>query len=768
MRRLVCLLLMLLTAARPGAAQPLPPTPTPQAPTSPLLPSLATITPNAPTATVFPVFPLRPGSIEGNINDAAPAARYSFAAASGDSVTIHMDTTSGDLDPLLLLYAPDGRLLERNDDQASGNRNALIALTLDQSGTYTVEATRFVPEDIGGLASGSSGTFRLVLEIEGGEAPVSPGDPLGSRPDFGVPFTLIDYETFVGGTLDETTTTRYYAIGGQQGDLVRATSTRTNGDLVPRLRLLNRALETISREAQTTDFESSGYVTLPETGWYLLEITRADGSGRFDLYVTRLASEVLAVGSPVNGAFSPGAASASYIINARISERVAINVFTTEANSGISPELRLLNLNLREIDRATGERFATLNTTIPRSGQYILQVNNLAPGTSGGFRLRLTRLPPTAIRDQAEPIAYNNRYEGQIDDSAPLRFYAFSGKTGELVTLDMSAAGGNLSPYLILMDSDLNELAFNGASISGDAHIVQYRLPKDSVYYALATRNGLERGTSSGAYTLTLTAGAVALTPGAVAATLRWQGAADLNLFVRGASGQTVSWSTPRAADGGTLAIDSNTGCQTPSAEPVEHIVWETLLPGDYRVWAWYQDGCGSAAPVDFALTFDVDGERALGTEGRLLPDQRFETVVRVTDDGRGFVIEPGTVVSPSPQQRASEGGDPRIGYGETLTGALDDAVYARFFRFTGRAGEVVEINAETVAGSLDPIIILRDQNDSPLPGGSNDDADPATRNARLRYTLPADGDYIIVVTRFGARDGTTAGSFRMRLALGA
>lgn len=754
MKRLVCLILLtLLTSVRPGAAQ----EPTP---ISPLLPSLVT-----PTATQFPIFPLRPGSIEGNINDAAPAARYSFTATAGDSVTIRMDTTSGDLDPLLLLYAPDGTLLERNDDQASGNRNALIALTLDRNGTYVIEATRFVATDIGGLASGSSGTFRLVLEIEGGETPVSPSDPLGSRPDFGVPFTLIDYETFVAGTLDETTTTRYYAIGGQQGDLVRATSTRTNGDLVPRLRVLNRALETISREAQTTDFESSGYVTLPETGWYLLEVTRADGSGRFDLYVTRLASEVLAVGSPVNGTFTPGSASASYIINARISERIAVNVFTTETNSGITPELRLLNLNLREIDRATGERFATLNTDIPRSGQYILQVNNLSPGTSGGFRLRLTRLPPTEIREQAVPIAYNNRYEGQIDDSAPLQFYAFSGKTGELVTLDMSATSGNLSPYLILMDSDLNELAFNGVA-SRDAHIVQYRLPKDSVYYALATRNGLERGTSSGTYTLTLTAGAVALTPGAVAATLRWEGAADLNLFVRGASGQTASWSTPRTADGGTLEIDSNTGCQTPSAEPVEHIVWEALQPGDYRVWAWYQDACGSAAPVDFTLAFDVAGERVLAAEARLLPDQRYETVVRVTDDGRGFVIEPGTITQPSPQQRASEGGDPRISYGDTLTGVLDDTVYARFYRFTGRAGEVAEISAETVAGNLDPLIILRDENDNVLPGGSNDDADESTRNALLRYTLPADGDYIIAITRFGARAGTTTGSFRLRLAL--
>ncbi len=81
----------------------------------------------------MPIFPLSPGTVEGNINDAVPSVRYSFDANADDSVSISMDTTSGDLDPFLYLYAPDGSLLERNDDRESGNRNALIALTLTQA-----------------------------------------------------------------------------------------------------------------------------------------------------------------------------------------------------------------------------------------------------------------------------------------------------------------------------------------------------------------------------------------------------------------------------------------------------------------------------------------------------------------------------------------------------------------------------------------------------------------------------------------------------------
>ena len=65
----------------------------------------STPVPSAPgqPATPAPVFPLQPGTVEGNINDAAPSVRYSFDANADDSVSISMETTSGDLDPFLFL-----------------------------------------------------------------------------------------------------------------------------------------------------------------------------------------------------------------------------------------------------------------------------------------------------------------------------------------------------------------------------------------------------------------------------------------------------------------------------------------------------------------------------------------------------------------------------------------------------------------------------------------------------------------------------------------
>ncbi len=741
-KRLVFVLLLVLFAALPLAAQTGTPTPSPTATTTPI-----------------PVFPLRPGSVEGNINDTVPRLRYSFEANSGDSVSLRMENTSGDLDPLLFLYDPTGELLERNDDLQTGNRDAQIAITLTRSGTYMVEAARFegVP---------TSGTFRLTLTVAGGGATPTPENPLNRPPDFGgEAYRVMSYQEIVTGSVNDATPERYFVIGGTQGDLVRVTMTRTSGDLLPRVRVFNEAREELSQESEPRAGESIAYITLPQTGWYLIEAGRREGEGNFDLYAGRIAAAVLEVGQAVTSRFTPTAPSVSYIVNARLGDLLTVTMFTTESNSGVAPEVRLLDLSLNPVAQEAGERFATLRTTIPRSGIYIVQANNLSPAASGGFNLRLGSVPGSA-RIEAVPARYNEQYQGALDSyTAPLQFYRFAGKTGELVTLQLNATGGDLNPFLILMDSDLNELTSNDdAGASRNARITQFRLPKDGEYLILTSRSGLSAGTTTGSYDLIITAGEIALTNGGLTATLRWVSGADLNLFVTDPNGRVVAWSSPNTPSGGTLQIDSNANCETPSDQPVEHIFWATPPVGDYTVWVWNQNGCGSIAPVEFALTISVNGTPILNTSGRVPPGTRYETVVRVGDGLQGFLLDAGNVILPSAQETVSQGGDTLIRPGDQLTGEINGEVYARFYQFSGTTGQTVTIRVERLTGDLDAMVILRRADDTPLPDAVNDDADANTRDSQLTYTLPADDTYIIAVTRFGVREGTTMGEYRVSL----
>jgi hypothetical protein len=715
----------------------------------------------APTSTPVSIFPLTPGSsIEGNLNNNIPAARYSFVANRGDSVTISMESTSGDLDPFLVLRDPNGLTIAQNDDAQSGQRNALITATLDQTGTYTIEATRF-----DGAEGTTNGTYRLSLVIAGTPTQEAPTDPLTVPPNFGVNFSILEYEEYGGGLLNENVSRRYFAFGGDQGDLVRIIITRLNGDLVPQLNVLNSSLAAVPGERQARDTEFIAYVTLPQRGWYLIEASARSGSGNFDLYIDRLSGAILRVGEPVVGEFTPETPSISYIFNARIGDFITANMFTTEQNSGVQPELRLLNLSLQTIDSAQGTRFATLQAAIPRSGPYIIQATNLRPETTGGFNLRLTSRPVNIAQLPITPINFNESVKGVVNSQAPIVYYRFTGKIGSLVTVRMTATDGDLDPFLILTDSDLNELAFNdNASGSRNARIAQFALPKDGDYIILATRTGLANGTSSGSFDLALTVGQFTPQPGAVTATVRWTGEADLNLFVRDPSGQTVSWSNPSVPSGGRLEIDSNTNCETPSDQPVEHVFWPGSAPtlGDYEVWVWYQNTCGRNVPIDFRLNLAVGGKIVLEVNTTLQPGQRFDSSMRVLDDGESFPINRGRIVTPSPQQNASEGGDTLIFYGDAITDTLTNQVYARFYQFEGQAGDQVTIRAEAVTGNLDPILVLRDVNNQNL--ATNDDENPETKNSLLTYTLPANGNYVIAVTRFGVQDGITTGDYQLTL----
>ncbi|MDX2162000.1 MAG: pre-peptidase C-terminal domain-containing protein [bacterium] len=720
-----------------------------------------------PTSTPIPVFPLQAGSIEGNINDAIPLARYSFTGSRDEGVAITMDTTSGSLDPFVILYGPDGSQIASNDDRAPGERNAAISISLPASGTYTIEATRFSQGE-----TLSTGTFRLTLTRSNVQPTGTPGDPLAERPNFGVPYTVVAYQDLGTGRIVDDQPL-YFAFVGQQGDLVRLILSRTSGDLLPRLRIYDDQRREIGRDAQTRDSEAIIYATLPQTGWYLIEATRrasgngsAGSAGTFDLFVNRLANAILQVGEQVTGNFTAETSSLTYIVNARLGDQISATMFTVDANAGIQPALDILDLGLRPLEGATGERFVTARTTIPRSAPYLLRVTNRNPSAMGAFNLRLSSIPVNQAALVTRPLGYNDQTEGLITSGEPLDLYRFSGKTGELVTITMSAASvrSALDSYLILMDGDLNELAANDdTSASRDARIAQFRLPKDGDYLILASRSGLAGGTTAGSYQLALTAGEIRLTNGALSASLDWASPADLNLFVRDPQGRTITWSSPNAPSGGALQIDSNTGCSTPSDQPVEHIYWPSAPPpGDYVVWAWYQDGCGQSAPTAFSLTLRVNGEPLIVNESLLNIGERLETTIRLTATGEAFVVDSGAITLPSPQQTVSEGGDPVIRFGDVVEAEITDAVYARFYQFSGNQGERVRITAERLTGDLDALILLRNAADQTLPDGLNDDADDSTRDAALTYTLPYTGQYVIAVTRYGVRDGTTLGRYRL------
>lgn len=703
------------------------------------------------------------GEYSGEINDERPSVRYYFTVAAGDTVAIRLSATSGDLDPFLFLFSPDDVLLASNDDVENGVRDAFLQFTAEQTGRYSIEATRF------DQATGkTTGRYRLSLTIitPQAEATETP-DPLSLPPTFGVPFTLIAYDETQVGQLSPEQPRQYYALGGQQGDFVRVLL-RAPADNPPTVAILNSELTVISRSSVASDETRLAVATLPQTGWYLVAVEIGEGVADYELQAERVANATLVSGQTVTGEFTPSAPLIAYVFNAVIGDTVFAAL--TAVDDAVLPEIAILDVNLQPLVVRQEVGRARVRATIPRSGPYIIQIRDVNE-IGGRFSLLMRQISLDVDKLPLRPITYNNRYAGIITVNEPLDYYRFSGKTGELVTLQMSAVGtSQLDAFLILSDANLNELAANDNAVATrDARITQFSLPADGDYIVIASRPGLAMGSSIGSYVLDITAGAIQLTEGRFTAHLAWQGSADLNLFVRDPNGRTVSWSSPSVPSGGQLQVDSNTGCITPSAEPIEYIYWpeDSLPAGDYVLWVWYQNDCAMTGAVDFALKVVINGDERLNIPPddplTLRPQERYEIGFRVTEDGRVFALNNGFITRPAPQQAASQGGDTLIVYGQAVTGTLNDEVFAQFYQFQGRANQVIIARAERLTGDLDPILVLRDAQDRNL--AFNDDAD-AAKNAQLTYTLPADGTYILAVTRYGLRDGTTSGNYRLSLAL--
>jgi len=101
-------------------------------------------------------------SVPGNISRANPFDVYVFEGQAGDVVTIDMRQTSGTLDTLLFLLAPESNAVIAQNDDSNESTNSLISeVLLEEDGLYTIVAAHF-----GGLYGATSGGYTLSLRID--------------------------------------------------------------------------------------------------------------------------------------------------------------------------------------------------------------------------------------------------------------------------------------------------------------------------------------------------------------------------------------------------------------------------------------------------------------------------------------------------------------------------------------------------------------------------------------------------------------------------
>jgi Bacterial pre-peptidase C-terminal domain len=114
------------------------------------------------------------------------------------------------------------------------------------------------------------------------------------------------------------------------------------------------------------------------------------------------------------------------------------------------------------------------------------------------------------------------------------------------------------------------------------------------------------------------------------------------------------------------------------------------------------------------------------------------------------------------PWQNSRGQGDNSIAYGQTVNGRITDQAFRVVYVFNGAAGEIVDAVLQRTEGNLDPLLLLLDGNNTVL--AYQDDGAPQFGAVLANITLPADGTYYVVASRFGQQEGSTNGAFSLTL----
>lgn len=449
-------------------------------------------------------------AVTGTLDDELFRQVYVFDGRAGEVITISMNRIEGDLDPYLLLVDGQGAVLALNDDSGAGVDAAITSKRVPADARYFVIATRFGQEQ-----GSTSGQYTLLLERLGTGAPDDTA--------------FIRYGESALGRITSQAPLAFYFLRASRGEVIEILMRRTSGSLDSQLSLATpdgRILVSNDDDPAaegTLDARIPNYTVL-ETGVYLIVATRfgqeaGDTNGSYVLTVTQKSPEELGVsleearlidyGMTVEGSVDDEVPVRYYRFEGRRGDVITVALTAEEGN--LDPLVKLTDANLADLvtdDDSGGNSNAQLVAyTLPVAGTYYLLATRAGEAggrTSGTYQLELNGRAGIAGGQSLE-IIYDASVSGLIDDQHNTEEYVFFGQQGDVIQITMERVSGNLDALITLYDSDRKQIAFDDDS-GGEqnAALEGFALPGDGTYIIVASRYDREKGTTSGAYMLTL------------------------------------------------------------------------------------------------------------------------------------------------------------------------------------------------------------------------------------------------------------------------
>lgn len=733
-----------------------------------------------------PPLPIAYGeTASGTISEIQTTVTYVFDAVAGDRVRITMTATSGDLDSYLSLTTFNRTLLA-TDDNSAGQNNAALVFVVTDTAPYLINATRS-PE----AAGNTVGDFILTLENLNALPPqpspsptvessvfvpaATPAPPVATPsldPTLVANQRLRSFEigTTARGQLgSDTAFNLHWFVGNANQQLIIIPDRSTS--LQPMLVVYTSDFTELTRNRPSENMT----VTLPSEGIFFISAALLDLSNAGDYAFTVIDANAantpsteqnITYGRTLGGIISNSNPTVRFQFRALAGDTITITM--DAINGDLDPYILLVDssgLTLAENDNSLDTVNSRLSFTLTNNGTYFIIATRRGGEqgiTAGNFLLSLSSdAPPrevptvTAVRPSEyaglPSIQYGQTLTGEITDEAFRNFYIFQGTAGENVRITMTRAeGSQLDPFLILLDKDRIPLTENDDLADGvqDSQIT-FQLPESGFYAIVTTRYEQETGQTSGAFDLSLESlGTLAIAPGEsvldnLPATRLTTGDIPTGNFsnTNFAGFYTFSAAADTLIDF-TIALDSSdiaTVILTDSQlNPIAVSNTGTLLAveaptsDDYIVIVAPKNGPGFAVTTGYTVAVNISTREIVVTT----PE------ANATEAPNDFQVDPLTDLPIT------------IAYGTSERGSISANQNQRRYVFQGRAGDIVEISMTSVGAQLlDTYITLLDPTGEVV--GENDDINPGiNRNSFLIATLPDDGQYTIIATRY---EGDTA-----------
>lgn len=335
----------------------------------------------------------------------------------------------------------------------------------------------------------------------------------------------ISFGASLNGSLDAGSPRAVYVFEGLRGDLVTIDLNVTRGDLLPSLLLADSQGAVLALRNGESPVELRG-LRLPETGVYSLVVSRFGGDagttrGDYTLALDRTGASAssggaLRYGDSVIARISDAEPQLYYLFRGQRGDILSVSMQRIAGD--LDPNVQVVNAEGRVIAEndeivGSGSLDAHIESLVlQEDGMYVVIASRFggqAGPSSGSFALTLDRGSDSGLGGSALmaiPLEDEVAADGQLTPERYAEFYQFSGRKDEVVTVSMErTAGSGLDPFLVITDSQLNELVSDddGAG-QQNSRIEQFVLPEDGSYYVIATRYQRDGGTSAGPFRLTL------------------------------------------------------------------------------------------------------------------------------------------------------------------------------------------------------------------------------------------------------------------------